>query len=228
MNRALATCLSLAVVLLLAALGMTLPEAGPRQRLAVTIEAPASIAPGELAVLSVAGDASLLAWQVVPATPNFLAIDGGRRAVFTSPHAGSWTFVLAASDGQELMQTTHAVTVAGPSPPGPTPPTPGPASLAQLVRDWRARVTSAAAAAEAQRLAYSFESIAAQIASGALKTPEAVIQATMIGNQGALGPAIDAWRPFFESLRAELNRREEAGPLDYAALWREIAGGLRS
>jgi len=227
MSRTLATCLSLAVAALLAALGMTLPEARLRQGLAVKIEAPASIAPGELAVLTVAGDASLLAWQVVPATPNFLAIDGGRRAVFTSPEAGSWTFVLAASDGQELVQTTHAVTVSGPSPPGPIPP-PGPDSLAQRVRGWRARVTSATAAAEAERLAYSFESIAAQIAAGALKTPEAVIQATMIGNQGALGPAIDAWRPFFESLRAELNRREEAGPLDYAALWREIAGGLRS
>lgn len=228
MNRTFATCCSLAVVALLAALGTILPEASPQQSLAVTIEAPVSIAPGELAVLGVAGDASLLAWEVVPATPNFLAIDGGRRAVFTSPQAGSWTFVLAASDGQELIQTTHAVTVTGPSPPGPTPPPPGPASLLQLVRGWRARVTSATSAAEAQRLAYSFESLAAQIAAGALKTPEAVIQATMIGNQGALGPAMDSWRPFFESLRVELNRREEAAPLDYAALWREIAGGLRS
>jgi hypothetical protein len=178
-----------------------------------------------LAVLSAVGEAPRLAWRAIPPTPNFLAIDGGRRAVFTSPKSGDWTIVLAAGNAEELVLSTHLLHVEGS--PGPTPP-PGPTSLTALVRGWKAKVASASAAAEAERLALSFESVAAQIAAGALSTPEAVIQATSSANQVALGASREAWASFFESLRHELNRREEAGPLDYAALWREIAGGLRS
>jgi hypothetical protein len=214
------------VAAVLAGLGVFLPESPskePRQALTVSVEGPATIAPGELAVLSAVGDAPRLAWRAIPATPHFLAIDGGRRAVFTSPQPGDWTFVLAAADAEDLVQTTHVLHVTGA--PGPPPP---PASLASLVRTWRQRVASPAVSAEAERLALSFESVAAQIAAGTIKTSEAVIQATASANQAALGTSREAWRPFFESLRVELNRREESGPLDYPVLWREIAGGLRS
>jgi hypothetical protein len=212
------------------------PAPTPKPDGLVEIVAPDKVKPGELVVLAADGDATSFSWQVIPATDNFLQIDGGRRAVFSSGSSGKFMFVLAvAKDGKVEVKThTIQVGVSGPSPtPGPTP-TPQPTDdFAMRVVAWCEAVDSPTKRDDALKLSQSFISVAATISSGVIKTPGEILEVTKTANRAALGDAgVQAWAPFLESLRAELNAMGKAGKLDdadaHAELWQAIGDALRS
>ncbi len=165
-------------------------------------------------------------WEVLPAkTPGFLVIDGGRRAVFAPGKAGQFTIVLAvAGDGGELDIET--VTFREGPGPGPNPPGPDPVSLAELATQWADAVDSPTKAADASKLANAFETVAAQLAAGALpEEPERILAATKSIYEMSLGSALAAWRPWLDSLGAYMTDHDSG---DYVTQWNEIAAGLRA
>ncbi len=211
------------------------PAPTPKPDGLVEIVAPDKVKPGELVVLAADGDATSFSWQVIPATDNFLQIDGGRRAVFSSGSPGKFMFVLAvAKDGKVEVKThTIQVGVGSPAPtPGPTP-TPGPANdFSMKVVSWCEAVESPTKRDDALKLSQSFISVAATISSGVIKTPDEILEVTKTANRAALGDAGgQVWAPFLESLRAELNAMGKAGKLDdadaHAEMWRAIGEALR-
>jgi hypothetical protein len=208
------------------------------------IAGPAAVRIGELAVFEAQGsDGARYAWLVAPATPHFLVVDGGRRAVLTSPVAGKFTVVLAVAGGEVLEQAALEVEIGGagpvppgptppgpgPGPPGPTPPGPGPTGFSETVAKQARLVKSASRNEEAKRLAQSFATMAELIRTGAITGAERIVPATAASNRTALGEAATAaWGPFFDWMRTELNARAAQGALDYAALWRDAARGLEA
>jgi hypothetical protein len=73
--------------------------------------------------------------------------------------------------------------------------------------------------------------VAAQIAAGTLKTPEAVQAASREANKAALGnDGATAWLPWFEKLQAFLAEEAKAGRMkdvsEIRAKWLDIAKGL--
>ena len=184
---------------------------------------------GGLTILDAAKStgAKSYAWQIVPAkTPGFIVVDAGQRAIFAPATAGSYVVILAVAgaDGQ-LDIATHAI-LSGPAPgPGPPGPAPPPATLAEQVTGWVAMVTSDSRKAEAEKIANSFDTVASQIAAGAVeKKPETILAATKASYDFALGAARPAWQPFFEALGAYMNAHDSGL---YVEQWQEIAKGLR-
>jgi len=222
-----------------------LPKAAPtvEERLAdnpatkalpLKIAGPETADAGTLVRLSVeGGEYPLLRWRCVPKSDNFEVVEAGKRAFFTSPAGGAFTFILTASDGKEMADAELVLTIAGPVPPGPTPPGPGPTPppvtpLKTLAKGWLAKVNSPNKAAEAAALAMGYEAIAAQISAGALSKPDDVIAAIASKTRETLGLlALPYWLPLLEPVRTELNNRQKAGPIDYAAILRELSEALR-
>lgn len=199
-------------------------------KLVVQIAALDAVVANDLVIFDSAGsNALLLKWD--GPKKNFLAIDGGKRAVWAAA-PGTWKFTLAGSDADEIDIVSVEIVVSGPGPqpipPGPTPvPVPVPTkTLADLVDGW-ADAVSGTNKDERDRLANSFESVAAQIAAGVLKDPDAVIAATKASNGAALATRLASWASFSAELGKHLNALAAKGELDHAVLWREIAEGLR-
>lgn len=207
------------------------PEPTPKPGGLVEIVAPDKVKAGDLVILAADGDADSFSWQVIPATDNFLQIDDGRRAVFSSGSPGKFMFVLAVAKDGKVEVKTHTIQVGG-GVPAPTP-TPQPTdALSMKIAAWCEAVDSPTKRDDALKLSQSFISVAATISSGAIKTPQEILEVTKTANRVALGDAgVQAWAPFLESLRAELNALGKAGKLDdadaHAELWRAIGEGLK-
>lgn len=197
---------------------------------AVTIEGEVSVDAGRLVKLHAAGNADVWVWDA----PEGADVPDGRPDLlyFSTPVAGRYTVRLFAARWTgtviEATKASVVVTVGNPPPgPGPEPP-PQPLSLRDSVRQWSAAVKSATRDIEADKLASAYESVAATLAAGVKMSAEEVVAVTAAQGRIALGASREAWLPFFQALQAELNARDKKGPLDYAALWREIAEGLRA
>jgi hypothetical protein len=201
------------------------PPADPNAA-AVIIKAPTSVPAGTLVVLDVSGsNATNFAWKVVPETPNFMVIDGGKRAVFSGT-GGEYLFIVCGGKGDTVDIKTHSIVVDGPIvPPGP----PSPADIAAKVAKWCEPVDSPTKRDDALKLAQSFSSVAAVISP--VMTPADIVDATRKSNQDALGSNVERWEPFLRSLQAELKSQAEAGLLPdteaHAVAWRSVADGLK-
>ena len=96
------------------------------QAATAVIEGPTEAPPGDLVILDASkSDAVSFAWALVPKGKSFLPVDGGKRVVFASGSAGTYTFVLATAtaDGQVAL-ALHVLTVGKPLPPPIDPPDP--------------------------------------------------------------------------------------------------------
>ncbi|QDU60018.1 hypothetical protein Pan216_08550 [Planctomycetes bacterium Pan216] len=204
----------------------------PSQTASAVIRAPERASAGELVVLdATTSTADGLAWIVAEPEARVLAVDDGRRCVFASPHAGSYTFVLAAAKGGRVATATHRLTLtnAGPEPPEPSPERFG---LASDARRWAGDVALEPSLRQrtASSLAHSFRATHAAIVAGALTEPATILAETKQRNLEALGPHADAWSPWGERLAERLGQLHQegrlTGPDDYAEAWREIAIGL--
>lgn len=206
----------------------------------VVITAPKEVKLGKLVVLDVSeSTGNKFKWMVVPETEDFLVIDDGRRAVFSSGVPGEYMFIVACAAGDSVDVKKHIVRILGISPPPPIDPIdpikPNPihitSELGKKVISWCEKVQSPTRSAEARQLASGFESVASQIDAGILTSAYEIIQSTTDANKGALGDRLQVWIPFLRGLQAELEQRADNGtlvsPAQHSVAWKEIAKGLQ-
>lgn len=189
---------------------------------------------GQLIRLDVAASkAESFKWLLVPNSADFEVYDNGKRAVFSAREAGEYMFIVACAYKGTVAVTTHVVRVGNPVPkPGDYPivakPNAG-AAISEWVPYWCSLMVRPKE--ETQKLAESFEGIAATISAGVNTTPEEISKATSDANRRALGDSLEAWKPFLLSLQNEFKNRANAGTLvsaeQHAEMWREVAKGLR-
>lgn len=207
----------------------------------VVITAPKEVKLGKLVVLDVSeSTGNKFKWMVVPETEDFLVIDDGRRAVFSSGVPGEYMFIVACAAGDSVDVKKHIVRILGISPPPPIDPIdpvnpPNPihitSELGKKVTSWCEKVQSPTRSSEARQLAGGFESVASQIDAGILTSAYEIIQSTTDANKGALGDRLQVWIPFLRGLQSELEQRADDGtlvsPAQHSVAWKEIAKGLR-
>lgn len=96
--------------------------------LAVEIDGPTSVAPGDLAVLksrAVSGSPSSFAWKLAGSDRRLFVDSSGVQCAFASGTPGVYHVIVAAgSETGEVSLFVHCLTVQPPNPPGPDPPVP--------------------------------------------------------------------------------------------------------
>jgi hypothetical protein len=196
------------------------PMSGEAQ---VVLVAPSECRVGELVRLDVSeSTADSFKWALVPDSEDFLVYDGGKRAVFSARVEGDHRFIVACAKDGTVDVMTFTIRVLGP------PPMPMSDSLAEWIPFWN--WSAGLPREEAEMLAASFEAIAARVDE--LEEPVQWIKATAEANRKVLGDRIDAWGPMLDKIGAALLERAEIGalttPEEHAAVWLEVAQGLRS
>jgi hypothetical protein len=200
----------------------------------IIVEGSQKVKVGQLARLAVTKSAGKsFKWVVIPEGVDFEVYNNGQNVIFSSGVPGSFTFVVACANGNEV-DVKIVVIVVGEgevvNPVDPVPPILPANTVPAKVIEWARLVTSPTKKAEAAKLSASFASVQAEIQSGKLTTAEEIIAATKTANQGALGASLTAWIPCLEKLQAEMKTQAEAGllvtPEQHAKLWGEIAAGL--
>ncbi|GAB6186256.1 hypothetical protein JCM17478_17580 [Thermopirellula anaerolimosa] len=156
-----------------------------------------------------------------------IVVEGADDAAVVPVAPGRWVLVWAAGSPAKLQ--TAVVTV-GPS--DPAPPTPQPeAEASRLAREWLSLVPDEARA-KAPQLAGAFRGVAVRIASGELRDPNSIINASVAANRETLGEHRNAWLPWFQRLRDYMNTLAESGKLTtpeaHGALFRDLASGLEA
>ena len=198
----------------------------PADPLEMKLDAPASVAAGEIAVLDVSKTgADSYAYSVTPPAKCHV-FENGTKLVFASGTAGEYVFIVVGAKGGKVGLVEHDLTVTGGVEPGPDV-----ADFASKLKRAIAGVKDDAKAEHLAALANTFTTVASMIGAGVLDTPEDVVTATLNLNVQALGSARDAWQPVQAVINAELSTRAEAGALEtaeqHAAVWREIAELLK-
>jgi hypothetical protein len=226
-------CLILAITLLTAPLCDAEPApdilpqpgtpAGPSENAAKIVLTPPSTAKvGELVRLDAsASTATSYKWLTNPVSADFEVFAGGRKAVFSARKPGSYTFTLAVAYKDTVDVVSFTVIVEGPIAPPTTE------SLEAWIPYWRADMDLPEDKLEA--LAVSFEQISLKMT--VLATPEVIIKASAEANRAALGDSLPQFIPLLQKIQASLEKLAKSGqlktPEQHAAVWQEIARGLR-
>jgi len=189
----------------------------------IVLVAPDSARVGELVRFDVSNSvAASFKWLVVPPSQDFEVYDEGRRAVFSARATGEYQFTIACAKGDTVDVLNHIIKIIGP------PSQPVTDSLSEWIPFWMWQYTLPND--EKIALAESFEAIAAR--KDELKTAEDWIKATAESNREAVGDSINtAWAPLLDKIGAALLKMAQDGrlmtPEQHAAVWLEIASGLR-
>jgi hypothetical protein len=200
----------------------------------IIVEGVKTVKVGQLARLEVTkSSGKTFKWTALPEGTDFEVYDDGRRVVFSSGTPGSYTFIVACANDNDVDVKVVIITVGAGDPAGPVDPakpvnpTTG---LKGKVVEWTKLVNSPNKKAEAAKLSVSFATIQADITSGKLATAEQIIAATKAANQATLGNSIALWVPFLEQLQKEMRSQAESGLLvtseQHAQVWGEISAGL--
>ena len=198
----------------------------------IIVEGSQKVKVGQLARLAVTKSAGkTFKWVVIPEGVDFEVYNNGQNVIFSSGVPGSFTFVVACANGNEVDIKIVVIIVGEGEVVNPiNPPGPPVVGLAGKVAEWTSLVISPAKKTEAGKLSASFAAVQIEIQSGKLTTPEEIIAATKTANQGALGASLAAWIPCLEKLQTEMRTQAEAGllvtPEQHAKMWGEIAAGL--
>lgn len=167
-------------------------------------------------------------WILVPEAADFEVYCEGQRAVFSARKPGSYMFIIGCGYKGTVDVAVHIVTVEGNDPPNIPRPDVN-ASLDKWVPYWCS--VNTLPEDEAEKLAGSFESIAAQIAADVLQETDDIITATSNANKQVLGDSLPAWLPVLRELQTTMKTLAGQGKLttpdQHQALWGEIAKGLR-
>lgn len=174
-------------------------------------------------------------WILVPDAVDFEIYDGGQRAVFSARKPGDYMFIIGCGYEGTVDIAIHIVTVEGPIDPidpdnYPIIPRPDVnAGIDQWTSHWCS--INKRPKDEAEKLAGSFEGVAAQIAAGVLQKADDIIKATSNANRMALGNSLSEWVPVLQELQTTMKTLAGQGKLStpdqHQALWGEIAKGLR-
>ena len=236
-TKSMSVCLTLITLICSESFGQS-PKA--------VIVGPSGGIPGDLLVLdSSESEGDHFAWMVEPSEvnekPSFLVLEQGRKCIVCSV-PGKYIVVLAASSADGVQLAKWTVVVAGDRPepqpkPNPNPkpkpepqPTPSKYGLVEVARGAVALVP-AESRGKSAALADAFDSVASQIAAGALRTVEAIIDSNRIQSKAALGDDYDAWKPATTTISKAVGELAADGKLktleQHQEAWEEIAKGLR-
>jgi len=232
----------------------TLVEAAPPQ---AAITGSTGGQPGDILVLDASeSGADWYKWMVTPklqeGRPTILVLEGGRKCLVTSV-PGTWTIFMACGNADGIDMAEWVVEVSENPSPGPPPqpfpnpdpePEPEPAppepdvpeipvgvfDTARLAHQLSQTVDSDNRVAEAHALAGSFESVAASIAAGAIKSEQAILLALLSSNASALGDKVKTWAPVGNAIGVRLQELHKSGRLktlnDWSVCLREISIGF--
>lgn len=194
----------------------------------LVLVAPSVAEVGELVRLDLRESKAVgIKWQVVPETPDFEIIDGGKRALFSSRGGGTYRFIIAGARGDIASLIHHEIIIAGgpvPTPgPGPTPTIPldqKVATWSKTVKDYPNKKTHAAALAGVFRKMADTKDV----------KPEQILESTALANSAVLGVDLDKWVTFLDEMGKELDAMVAANTLttreQYRDAWLSIATGL--
>jgi len=223
----------------------------------ILINGPTVAVAGELVTLdaSATAGATAIAWLPWDESGRkmFDSCPGATAKIRIATYPGTWTYIVAATNGTEMAIKRHTITIRGdgPTPPGPaptptppvppTPPSPeppGPVPVPPLsewsrqVLEFTKLVNTANRKQQAEALARSCEALASQVAAGAVKGPRAILAAMTQANATALGANLAQWKAFGDAFAAKLQAEYMAGKLATDSLWadmlRQTAAGLRA
>ncbi len=179
-------------------------------------------------ILLLASLASAEAWSQTPELSKrahgeiVLSVSGAVDTDVVELGAGRWLLIWISGNPPRIARAVVELQADRPIPSIP--------EATQLARKWLSLVPEKARA-RAPELAKSFESVAADIDAGKIKSVEEIIAQATERNRAALGDARNAWLPWFEALREYLNGLAAAGkltsPADHSRIFRELAEGLR-
>jgi len=201
------------------------PVDKPVVKAEITIDGETEASVGDLVVLSVEqSKATSFKWIMIPESDNFLVIDDGKRAVFSSGVGGQFQFVVACALNDTCDVIVHTLVIDG------EPVTPVD-SLTRRLKGYCDQIDSATKKDDCLKLAQSFSSIALIADQGKLTTIEEIIEATFNSNQDALGSSLDDWLPFRNGLATELKTLAENGQLPdvqaHIDMWKKISSTLK-
>lgn len=191
----------------------------------LVVVGPDKVKMGELVVISVEESiAASYKWIVLPETKDFMVIDGGKRAVFSSSKGGTYKFFISCGLGDTVDSAVHVVNVRGGVSPRPSD------DFATRLATYCEKVVSDTKRDDCLALAQSFSSVAL-IMDGTGATPSEIVKATFKSNQDALGSKLDNWLPFRTGLSRELKMLADGDKLSNTAshvtVWKQIANALR-
>ncbi|MDX1968035.1 MAG: hypothetical protein SFV23_12745 [Planctomycetaceae bacterium] len=240
-------------------LGGSVAMAAPPE---IVVNGPTTAVAGELVTLdaSATAGATAIAWLPWDESGRkmFDSCPGSPAKIRIATYPGTWTYIVAATNGSEMALKRHTITIRGDGPqppPGPAPPGPGPtptppvppappspeppgpvpplpSEWARQVLEMTALVKTPTRKQEAESLARACESLASQIAAGAVKGPRAILAAMTQANASALGSALAAWKEFGDRFAAALQKLYDTKNLPNDEAWakmlRQTAIGLRA
>jgi len=182
---------------------------------AITLDVPATCEIGELVRLDATGsDVDALTWQIIPDTPDFEVVDGGKRAFFSSRQPGEYRVIIAGAKGGVPSLLTRVIEVTG---------TAKPLSLKQVVTKAVKSVADYPGKDEKQK---ALGQVFRRLASDNLDVDK-ILEATALANSAVLGADLDKWVPFLDAIGDELDAMILDGRLgdraSYSAAWLTIA-----
>ena len=207
--------------------------------LTATITGPEQSAVGDLVVLTLDTNAEQSVWFLGNSDKTFLAVDDGKRVVFSSGTPGKYVFFVAVfSAGEQPAKASHAVVIGKPEPtppgpgPKPIPPGPGPIipdGLAGKIYEACQSVDSANRATEAAAMAKVFRSVASRAAGLADMTPIKMLSETSAGLKESVSN-LQPWQPFEDAFKRELKSLGMAidDKPGHIEAWNEVARGLEA
>lgn len=183
----------------------------------MVVKIPAEVEIGELVRMDASeNDVEGITWRIIPETPDFVIVDNGRRAFFSSRSGGEFLVIVAgARDGLAFLYV-QTLTVTG----SPVPSS----GLALKFSQWIKKAPNA----DLTKLP-GMAGVFRNLATG--NTPiEEMLDATALANSAVIGDSVDGLAPFLDALGKELDRLDKAGALetreDYQSVWLEIAAAL--
>lgn len=215
----------------------------------VHIDGPGEMGSGDLVILTVDSNANQYAWFLGNSDKPFLAVENGRKVVFSSGTPGKYKFCCVAINSVEgtYGQAIYWVTIKPQHGPGPTPPDPGPHppgppdpvdpvdplpnGLAKNFYDSALKVKSENRKKEAVQFAQIFRGVASRAAGLQQWGPQKIIDETSrrINEEIPIQTrnAWLVWRDDFAKIlqSQSLSIDDKSGHID---IWKQVATGLEA
>jgi len=176
------------------------------------LTAPKTVEIGELIILDASqSEAASFEWKVIPETPNFIIIESGERAFFSSSIVGKYLFIVATANGNKVDCIIHEIEVVKEKKKD---------VFVEMIKSWLPEKNNPVLLSA---LARSFEE------STNAKDLETLLNTTAIANRVVLGNNLELYKPFLAQLSEYLQKNYQDATLQkHLELWFKIAETLKT
>jgi len=190
---------------------ITFEEEEEEEKVILSLVAPNVCKIGELVTLDAsASSAASFEWKIKPESLNFVVIENGKRAFFSSSENGDYIFFVAAAKENAVSCIIHSLRVEG---------QPISDKFTTLIRSWLPKNSNPLLL---EALSRSFEE------SAKAKDIETLIKMTAVANRAVLGVNLDQYKSFLISFSEYLQKNYQGKSLEeHVALWLKIAAALK-